>query len=152
TAKPTCLTSRKTQTPRPIDLVCRGASIPNDISLCCHGLTADLGFPQCVGWRRTGGGSARRMAGRRHAVAHFPPYKRRFQLILIKPSHYDDDGYVIRWWRAITPSNSLAAVYGIAADSARREALGRDTAIDIEPVDETHPPLNIPPPLAAPHS
>jgi hypothetical protein len=36
--------------------------------------------------------------------------KRRFQLVLIKPSHYDDDGYVIRWWRAMIPSNSLAAV------------------------------------------
>jgi len=42
--------------------------------------------------------------------------KRRFQLVLIKPSHYDDDGYVIRWWRAMIPSNSLAAIYGIAAD------------------------------------
>src|SRR5262249_45412970 len=31
----------------------------------------------------------------------------RFQLVLIKPSHYDDDGYVIRWWRAMIPSNSL---------------------------------------------
>ena len=34
---------------------------------------------------------------------------RKFQLVLIKPSHYDDDGYVIRWWRAMIPSNSLAA-------------------------------------------
>ena len=42
---------------------------------------------------------------------------RRFQLVLIKPSHYDDDGYVIRWWRAMTPSNSLAAVYGIVRAS-----------------------------------
>jgi hypothetical protein len=25
---------------------------------------------------------------------------RRFQLILIKPSHYDDDGYVIQWFRS----------------------------------------------------
>jgi len=40
----------------------------------------------------------------------------RFQLILIKPSHYDDDGYLIRWWRAMSPSNSLASVYGMAAD------------------------------------
>ena len=45
--------------------------------------------------------------------------KRRFQLVLIKPSHYDDDGYVIRWWRALIPSNSLAAVYGLALDCAR---------------------------------
>src|SRR5437764_7671134 len=44
--------------------------------------------------------------------------ERRFQLVLVKPSHYDDDGYVIRWWRAIIPSNSLAAIYSIAADCA----------------------------------
>ncbi len=45
-----------------------------------------------------------------------------FQLVLIKPSHYDDDGYVIRWWRAMIPSNSLAAVYGNC--SRLREAAG----------------------------
>ena len=55
-----------------------------------------------------------------------------FQLVLIKPSHYDDDGYVIRWWRAMIPSNSLAAVYAIAADCAERKVLGPDVAIDIE--------------------
>jgi len=50
--------------------------------------------------------------------------KRRFLLVLIKPSHYDDDGYVIRWWRTLIPSNSLAAVYALAADCARRQVLG----------------------------
>jgi radical SAM superfamily enzyme YgiQ (UPF0313 family) len=77
--------------------------------------------------------------------------KRRFQLILIKPSHYDDDGYVIRWWRAITPSNSLAAVYGIAADSAERHALGSDVAIDIEVIDETNTRVDIPALIARLH-
>src|SRR5215211_615348 len=66
-----------------------------------------------------------------------PPPVKRFQLILIKPSHYDDDGYVIRWWRAMIPSNSLAAVYGIAADCAERRVLGPDIAIDIDAIDET---------------
>jgi radical SAM superfamily enzyme YgiQ (UPF0313 family) len=84
-------------------------------------------------------------------VTHSLPSTRRFQLILIKPSHYDDDGYVIRWWRAVTPSNSLAAVYGIAADSARRQALGPDTAIDIEPIDETNTRVNIPALIARLH-
>ena len=65
-------------------------------------------------------------------------YQRRFQLLLIKPSHYDDDGYVIRWWRAMIPSNSLAAVYGIAADCAERQVLGPDVAIDITVIDETN--------------
>lgn len=64
--------------------------------------------------------------------------RRRFQLILIKPSHYDDSGYVIRWWRAMIPSNSLAAVYGIAADCAERQTLGPDVDIDIAAIDETN--------------
>ena len=70
--------------------------------------------------------------------------KRRFQLVLIKPSHYDDDGYVIRWWRAMIPSNSLAAVYGIAADCAERQVLGPDVAIDIEVIDETNTRIDVP--------
>lgn len=69
---------------------------------------------------------------------------RRFQLILIKPSHYDDNGYVIRWWRAMIPSNSLAALYGIAVDCANREVLGSDIAIDITVIDETNTRVNIP--------
>jgi len=77
-----------------------------------------------------------------------PAVTRRFQLILIKPSHYDHDGYVIRWWRAMIPSNSLAAVYGIAADAAERYVLGPDVAIDIDAIDETNARVNIPALLA----
>ncbi|OCJ03731.1 radical SAM protein [Rhizobium sp. AC44/96] len=69
--------------------------------------------------------------------------ERKFQLILIKPSHYDDDGYVIRWWRAMIPSNSLAALYGIAADCAERKVLGPNVTIDITVVDETNTRVNI---------
>jgi hypothetical protein len=50
------------------------------------------------------------------------PARRRFQLV--KASHDDDDGYLIRRRRAIVPSNSLAAVYGIAADCAERQVPG----------------------------
>ncbi len=64
--------------------------------------------------------------------------QRRFQLILIKPSHYDDDGYVIQWFRSIMPSNSLAALYGLAIDAAERQVLGPDVSIDVTPVDETN--------------
>jgi hypothetical protein len=75
-------------------------------------------------------------------------YQRRFQLLLIKPSHYDDDGYVIRWWRAMIPSNSLAAVYGIALDCAERRVLGPQIAIDIEVIDETNTRVDVPALLA----
>ena len=74
----------------------------------------------------------------------FKAADRRFQLVLIKPSHYDDDGYVIRWWRAMIPSNSLAAVYGIAADCAERGVLGPDVTIDIEAIDETNTRIALP--------
>jgi hypothetical protein len=41
------------------------------------------------------------------------------------------------------PSNSLAAMYGIAADSAEREVLGPDVAIDITVLDETNARIDI---------
>jgi radical SAM superfamily enzyme YgiQ (UPF0313 family) len=69
---------------------------------------------------------------------------RKFQLVLVKPSHYGDDGYVIRWWRALIPSNSLAAVYGIAADCAARRVLGEDVAIDVDVMDETSTRIDVP--------
>ncbi|HUR80401.1 MAG TPA: radical SAM protein, partial [Thermoanaerobaculia bacterium] len=63
---------------------------------------------------------------------------RRFCLILVKPSHYDDDGYVIQWFRSAIPSNSLAALYGLARDCAARNILGNGVEMQIEPIDETN--------------
>ena len=63
---------------------------------------------------------------------------RRFCLILVKPSHYDDDGYVIQWLRSTIPSNSLAALYGLARDCRQRRVLGDDVEIEIHPFDETN--------------
>ena len=53
-------------------------------------------------------------------------------MVLIKPSHYDDDGYVIQWFRSAIPSNSLAALYGLMQDAADAEVLGPDTDIIID--------------------
>jgi radical SAM superfamily enzyme YgiQ (UPF0313 family) len=63
---------------------------------------------------------------------------RRFIVELIKPSHYDDEGYVIQWWKSWIPSNSLACLYGIAMDLAARRALGPEVAIEIHAYDEGH--------------
>ena len=63
---------------------------------------------------------------------------RHFSLILVKPSHYDDDGYVIQWFLSAIPSNSLAALYGLARDCASRHVLGDDVTLDIEAIDETN--------------
>src|ERR1051326_243509 len=62
----------------------------------------------------------------------------RFCLVLVKPSHYDDDGYVIQWFRSAIPSNSLAALYGLARDCVERRVLGDDVALDIHAIDETN--------------
>ena len=63
---------------------------------------------------------------------------RRFVVELIKPSHYDDDGYVIQWWKSWIPSNSLACLYGIASDIAARNVLGPDVALELRAYDECH--------------
>src|SRR5450755_2958062 len=61
-----------------------------------------------------------------------------FRLVLLKPSHYDDDGYVIQWVRSAIPSNTLACLYGLALDSDRRRVLGDDIDIVAQAYDETN--------------
>ena len=53
-----------------------------------------------------------------------------FHLFLIKPSHYDDDGYVIQWARSSIPVNTLAALYGLARDCADRNVLGEKSLVE----------------------
>src|SRR3984893_3112995 len=78
-----------------------------------------------------------------HPHASLRP-RRRFCVVLIKPSHYHDDGYVIRWWRGLVPSNSLAALHGVTLDCASRHVLGPDVDIVIDVIDETNTRVNIP--------
>jgi hypothetical protein len=62
--------------------------------------------------------------------------QRTFKIVLIKPSHYDRDGYVIQWHRSSIPSNSLASVYGLVTECAERKVLGPDVDIDVDSHDE----------------
>ncbi len=64
--------------------------------------------------------------------------RKAFWLLMIKPSHYDDDGYVIQWLRSWIPSNSLAAVYGLAVDCRARRVLGDDVDLELSALDETN--------------
>ena len=59
-----------------------------------------------------------------------------FDFVMIKPSHYDDDGYPIVWWRTILPSNSLAALNGLARDCAARQILGPNVRMNLGTIDE----------------
>src|SRR5256885_11595661 len=65
-------------------------------------------------------------------------HKRRFCLVLVKPSHYDDDGYVIQWLRSAIASNTLAVLYGLALDCIERQVLGPDVEIELTALDETN--------------
>jgi hypothetical protein len=67
-----------------------------------------------------------------------PGARRQFHLVMIKPSHYDDNGYVIQWIRSAIPSNTLAALNGLAEDCARREVLGDDVDLMLTTIDETN--------------
>ena len=61
-----------------------------------------------------------------------------FNLVMIKPTHYDDDGYVIQWWRSAMPANSLASLYALALDCDERKVLGEDVRFRISASDETN--------------
>ncbi len=64
------------------------------------------------------------------------PTMQTFDVYLIKPTRYDDEGYPIQWWRSIIPSNSLACVVALVEDASNRKALGDDVEIVVHAVDE----------------
>jgi len=64
--------------------------------------------------------------------------KRKFVLVLIKPSHYDDDGYVIQWLRSAIPSNSLACLYGLAKQCVDEKLLPENVELEVHAFDETN--------------
>jgi tRNA A37 methylthiotransferase MiaB len=61
-----------------------------------------------------------------------------FTFVLIKPTHYDDDGYPIQWFRSALPSNTLACMNSLAEDARKREVLGPGVTLTIETYDETN--------------
>lgn len=61
-----------------------------------------------------------------------------FHFVMIKPTHYDDDGYPITWFRSAIPSNTLACLNALAEDAARRKVLGEGVSIRLHTYDETN--------------
>jgi radical SAM superfamily enzyme YgiQ (UPF0313 family) len=64
--------------------------------------------------------------------------ERSFRIVFIKPSHYDDEGYVIRWGWSCIPSNTLACLYGITEHIQETDQLGDDIDLTIDVYDETN--------------
>jgi Radical SAM superfamily len=67
-----------------------------------------------------------------------PAHQRLFHLVMIKPSHYDNDGYPIQWFRSAIPSNTLACLNGLAEDARARKLLGPDVELRLHTYDETN--------------
>jgi hypothetical protein len=61
-----------------------------------------------------------------------------FHFVMIKPTHYDDDGYPIQWLRSAIPSNTLACLNGLAEAASARDVLGPDVRIHLHTYDETN--------------
>ena len=61
---------------------------------------------------------------------------RTVHIVLIKPSKYDDDGYVIRFWKGVLPSNTLSVLNGLTEDVKRRGLFG-DIEFAVDTFDET---------------
>ncbi len=61
---------------------------------------------------------------------------RTVHVVLIKPSKYDDGGYVIRFWKGVLPSNTLSVLNGLTEDVKRRGLFG-DIEFAVDTFDET---------------
>ena len=61
-----------------------------------------------------------------------------FHFVMVKPTHYDDDGYPIQWFRSAIPSNTLACLNALAEDARQRQVLGPDVEIRLHTYDETN--------------
>jgi len=59
------------------------------------------------------------------------------QLYLIKPSNYDDDGYVVTYFRGVLPSNTLNCLAALTEDVIRNKSLGDNLELNVHLFDET---------------
>jgi radical SAM superfamily enzyme YgiQ (UPF0313 family) len=77
------------------------------------------------------------MSGRESIDEPTPePAFKKFRIVLIKPSKYDDDGYVIRFWKGVLPSNTLNVLHGLTEEVKSSRVFG-DLGIEIVTFDET---------------
>ena len=60
-----------------------------------------------------------------------------FKIIFIRPSTYDDEGYVYRYWRGILPSNTVACLKSLTKQGVESGELGKDVDVTIDSYDET---------------
>jgi len=62
---------------------------------------------------------------------------KQLDVVLVRPSKYDDEGYVIRHFRSVFPSNTLCCLYGLTEAAAKSERFADRVKINIHAYDET---------------
>jgi len=70
-------------------------------------------------------------------LANPTPKRKQIRVVLIKPSKYDDEGYVIRHFRGVLPSNTLACLSSLTRDLDEHGSLGSDVELQVELYDDT---------------
>jgi hypothetical protein len=63
--------------------------------------------------------------------------KRIFKVVYIRSSKYDDEGYVVRFWRGVLPSNTLSCLKSLTRQVAKSGELGDDLDVAVECYDDT---------------
>lgn len=71
------------------------------------------------------------------------PMLKKLHIYLIKPSQYDDDGYVVRHWRGVLPSNTLACLAALTEDVVAKKVLGKSLNIKVHLLDESVDPIPV---------
>jgi hypothetical protein len=69
-------------------------------------------------------------------LAPSPSQTEIFHIVMVKPSRYDESGYVVQWIFQPVPANSLACVNGLLQDCVDRKVLGENVDIRLHPIDE----------------
>lgn len=61
---------------------------------------------------------------------------RRFKMVYIQPSRYDDDGYLYQYRLGLLPSNTMAILYGYTQRLFNSGVFGPDLEVTVEAYDE----------------
>lgn len=62
--------------------------------------------------------------------------KRKLEVVLVASSHYDDDGYVHRYWRGVVPSNTLCCLQTLVQSVHTHRELGPEVDIAVRIYDD----------------
>jgi hypothetical protein len=61
---------------------------------------------------------------------------KRFPIVLIRPSHYDADGYVIQWLRSASPSHTADLMQALVQNCLDRRLLGAEVETELRVIEE----------------